>query len=273
MLLLVDPETLLTSVRPRAGLTLRDAAWPELRKTIAATPWGRALADSESRSSSSQDAGITHALPEGSGVVLTIDLCPSRHALDRRLFRAVLDVFSAEERPVPLGIALTGAWMTEHPADLDWLQRLESRGEIAVTWINHSFSHRYVKSAPLSRNFLLQPGTDLAREVLATEARMLERGIHPSVFFRFPGLVSDARTVRRIAEFGLVAIGSDAWLAKKQEPGPGSIVLIHGNGNEPYGVARFLELLHRERSAIRSRQFLLFDLRESIRNEELPPGR
>jgi hypothetical protein len=30
-------------------------------------------------------------------------------------------------------------------------------------------------------------------------------------------------------------IGSDAWLANKVKPKEGSIILLHGNGNEPYG--------------------------------------
>lgn len=100
---------------------------------------------------------------------------------------------------------------------------------------------------------------------------MIERGLVPSVFFRFPGLVSAPDLVGRVAALGLVSIGSDAWLAKKQEPGPGSIVLVHGNGNEPYGVRRFLDLLKRERSDIRARHFLLFDLREALSEAEATP--
>ena len=44
------------------------------------------------------------------------------------------------------------------------------------------------------------------------------------------------RTVRR---FHLVTLGADAWLAIGQKPGPGSIVLVHPNGNEPEGLRRF----------------------------------
>ncbi len=75
----------------------------------------------------------------------------------------------------------------------------------------------------------------------------------------------------RVVSYGLVPIGSDAWLAgnaKDQDPAPGSIVLIHGNGNEPLGIDRFLALLRQEKAAIRSGNWLLFDLRESVRLEE-----
>ena len=66
-----------------------------------------------------------------------------------------------------------------------------------MTWVNHSFHHRTDKHLPLNKNFLLEPGTDIETEVLGTEAKMLENGIVPSVFFRFPGLVSDKRFLTR----------------------------------------------------------------------------
>ena len=269
--LAVDPSTLETLIAPAKGLRLKRLSWLGLQAAVALEPYGRALADGEINGSSHQDAGIVHALPTGHGVVLTIDLCPSTHPLDRRLFQAVIEAFLPTERPVPLGLAVTGRWIDKHPDDFAWLRGLEARREITVTWINHSYNHRYEKGLPLSRNFLLEPGTDMRREILDTEALMIANGLRPSVFFRFPGLVSDLDLVRRVVSYGLVPIGSDAWLAKNAkglDPTPGSIVLVHGNGNEPIGVSRFLALLKEEKSAIRSRNFLLFDLRESVRQEE-----
>jgi peptidoglycan/xylan/chitin deacetylase (PgdA/CDA1 family) len=269
--LVVDPRTLETAVRPMKGLSLKRLPFPALRASIASEAYGRALLDSETNGSSHQDAGITHALPPGNGVVLTVDLCPSPRPFDRRFFEAVIEAFLPEERPVPIGIAVTGRWMERHPEDLAWLKAREKRGEMAVTWINHSYNHRYAKDLPMAKNFLLEPGTDMQKEILATEASMIDNGLMPSVFFRFPGLVSDLGLVKRVVAFGLVPIGSDAWLAKTApgaEPGPGSIILVHGNGNEPLGVSRFLSLLKQEKGAIRSRNWLLFDLRESVRLEE-----
>jgi hypothetical protein len=269
--LAVDPETLTTQLLPMAGLRLSKLRWPQLRDATRATPFGRAMADSERTVGARQDAGIVHALPPGNGVVLTIDLCPSTLPLDRRLFTNVLSNFLPEEKPVPLGIAITGRWMQEHPTDLAWLRELEGQGEIAVTWINHSFNHRYRRELPLSGNFLLEPGTDLDFEVLATEEAMIDNGLCPSAFFRFPGLVSNAKLLRRVMAYGLIPVGSDAWLAKNQAPSLGSIVLVHGNGNEPIGIDRFLALVQREHRAIREKGWLLFDLRQSVsRAEERP---
>jgi hypothetical protein len=111
---------------------------------------------------------------------------------------------------------------------------------------------------------MLEPGTDVDAEVLGAERALLERGLVPSVFFRFPGLVSSPDLVEAVVRLGLVPLGSDAWLAKGERPTPGSVVLVHGNGNEPLGVRKFIELLHARRPDIRERKWLLLDLRESV---------
>ena len=116
-------------------------------------------------------------------------------------------------------------------------------------------------------NFLLKPNTDLNLEVLGTEIAMLQHGLLPSIFFRFPGLVSDSSIIQKITQFGLIPIGSDAWLAKGQAASSGSIVLIHGNGNEPIGVADFIHLLQTEKEQVLNKEWLLYDLRESIGEE------
>jgi len=96
---------------------------------------------------------------------------------------------------------------------------------------------------------------------------MLRNGLLPSVFFRFPGLVSDQQLVFKITDFGLIPIGTDAWLAKGQAPQAGSIVLIHGNGNEPVGVNDFIALIKEKAPEVAKKQWLLYDLRQSVDDE------
>jgi len=43
--------------------------------------------------------------------------------------------------------------------------------------------------------------------------------------------------------------------------------LIHGNGNEPTGVTDFLALLKSKTKSIANKQWLLYDLRESVETE------
>lgn len=265
--LVVDPDRLDTEILPLERLPKQCSPWPDVRAALAGTRYGAALADADRNETGLQDAGVVHALPPGKGVVLTVDLCPSRRPLDRSLFEAVIATFEPAERPVPLAVAVTGVWMQEHPDDLAWLLERVDHGDARVTWINHSFTHRFDPRAALTRNFLLEPGTDLEHEILGTEQAMLEHRMVPSVFFRFPGLVSSRALFDRVVAHGLVPVGSDAWLAKGQRPTEGSIVLVHGNGNDPLGVEKFLALVRSERANIRDQDWLLFDLRESAAPE------
>jgi hypothetical protein len=261
--LIADPLSLSTSLVPASRLQVEEVSWPALRRAFDGTTYMKAVARSEQDAAAAQDAGIVHALPAERGVVLTVDLCPSRRGLDRALFEQLIQGFAGIERPVPVGIAVTGVWMREHPGDLDWLLERVTAGDLSVTWINHSYHHAFDPALPLSRDFLLMPGTDLDAEIRLTEVVMIERGMLPSVFFRFPGLVSDERVFEAVLSRGLIPTGSDAWLAKGQQAAAGSIVLVHGNGNEPVGVRDFLALMQRERAQIKSRHWLLFDLRQS----------
>ena len=80
-------------------------------------------------------------------------------------------------------------------------------------------------------------------------------------------LVSSQDGEAKVTDFGIIPIGSDAWLAKGQQPQAGSIVLIHGNGNEPLGVEDFIKLLKEKAPEIAKKEWLLFDLRESVDQE------
>jgi hypothetical protein len=271
----VDPKTLGTRVVPVARLRVEPRPWNAIRREIADTPYGRALRDAEKNEKPLQGAGLTRVRPDRPGIDLTLDLCPSQRPLERRLITTLVQDLGREERPLPVAIALTGAWMKEHPEDLVWLLSLEREGTLAITWVNHSFHHRASPTLPLASNFLLEPGTNVRAEVLDTEKAMLSAGLQPSVFFRFPGLVSRPDVFEKVVGLGLVPLGSDAWLAKsRQPPAEGSIVLVHANGNEPLGVRRFLDLLRSERERIQSGDWQLLDLRESVVETESvqPPG-
>jgi hypothetical protein len=262
--LVVDPRTLRTKLVDSAACAMIPDSLDVLRRRFAATPYCKALAAAEANDTSLLDAGITRLRPTLRGVNLTIDLCPSKRPLDRDLFSRLFAAFGPQERPVPVAISITGAWMREHPDDLDWLIASVKKGDLEVAWINHSNHHHAGKDVPLRKNFLLEDGTDMNDEVLKTESTLVSHGLTPSVFFRFPGLVSDAAVFRAVTAFGLIPIGSDAWLAKGQQPNTGSIVLIHANGNDPLGVEKFIQLVNRKQPAISNKTWLLYDLREGI---------
>ena len=85
-------------------------------------------------------------------------------------------------------------------------------------------------------NYLLTRGVNPEDEILRTEKLIIANGETPSLFFRFPALVSSDPLMQAVRRFHLVTLGADAWLAIGQKPGPGSIVLVHPNGNEPFGL-------------------------------------
>ena len=260
--LAVNPQNLNTQKIFATELrNLKPCSFSQLTLKMGNTPYIKALLRAQANALPMQDAGITHALPQEKGITLTIDLCPSHKGLDRDIFTSLIGAFKEAEKPIPVALSLTGKFLKLHQGDIDWLKSLVKSGNIDITWINHTYNHRYDPKIPISHNFLLEPGTDLQQEVLMLESAMFEQNLMPSVFFRFPGLVSSQQLVNKVGSFGLIPVGSDAWLAKGQQALPGSLVLIHGNGNEPLGVKDFIKLLGTEASQVRKKQWLLYDLR------------
>lgn len=265
--LIVDPEELTTAIVPAANLSAKVLTWDQATAYFKNTAYMKTIGAAAQLSGSLQDAGIIYGFPKEKGITLTIDLCPSHKPLDRIIFTSLMTEFQKAEKPVPLAISITGRWMLTHRSDLDWLKGLVKSGDIDITWVDHSYNHRVSSKAPLQTNFLLEPGTDLNFEILGTELAMIQQGLLPSVFFRFPGLVSDRQVVTKLLGYGIIPVGSDAWLAKGQAANAGSIVLIHGNGNEPLGVKDFIQLLKSKQEDVKNKNWLLYDLSESVEDE------
>lgn len=235
--LAVDPSTLATALLPVAGLDCRPADATAFR----ASRYGEAIAASLSAEAGEASPILNAGLKRGrhAGIVITGDLCPSPRGLDRSTLTALAEAYPG----APVALAATGSWLRGHPRDVDWIKGEVARGAMAVTWINHTDHHRYVRAMPEPVNFLRLPGTDVTAEVLGGERALIEAGLVPSVFFRFPGLVADRHLQEAVAGLHLVAVGTDAWLALGQRPKPGSILLVHLNGNEPQGTAPLLRLV------------------------------
>ncbi|WP_316734839.1 polysaccharide deacetylase [Pedobacter aquatilis] len=265
-LLLINPQNFNTKIDLASNYSLSAIAYSNVLAIFKNSPYVKSLLSAASKDNQLQNAGIDHSIPNEMGITLTIDLCPSHKPLDRVIFQSVFDEFKKIEQPAPLAISVSGKWMLKHVDDLNWLKTLVDKKELDITWINHSYNHE-VNSLPLAENFLLSAGTNLDVEVLENEKLMLENGLVPSVFFRFPGLVSDKNIADKIEAYGLIPIGSDAWLAKGQQANSGSIVLIHGNGNEEIGVKDFIQLLKTKQADVKNKQWLLFDLRQGLEKE------
>ena len=109
---------------------------------------------------------------------------------------------------------------------------------LAITWGNHSYSH------PVADDFLDSKKVDFRQEVLKNITTMKKFGLQPSRYFRFPGLRHNPQRLKELKSLGYVAVDANAWLGKMHwwhrfiggKIKAGSIILIHGNGNERAGV-------------------------------------
>jgi hypothetical protein len=234
VVLLADPKSLTTQLERASCWTCRDAADEELSGTrLMRAVEASAAAPGLVHRGFLENAGLTHG--GSSGAYFTADLCPSSRPLDR----AFLDGLATKEEKPPIALSISGLWLLHHFADYQWLLRRQAEGAFEITWTDHSYHHQFRRGVPNDRNFLLTPGVDPDAEILDTERLLIANGQTPSLFFRFPGLISSAPLMQAARRHHLIALGADAWLAIGQHPRPGSIVLVHANGNEEIGLKMF----------------------------------
>jgi hypothetical protein len=232
--LLADPEALTARLERAACWTCHDESEGELN----ATRMGRAIRESAEapglvHRGFLQNAGLTHG--GGQGDFVTGDLCPSQKPLDRAFFTRL----EAASPRAPVALSISGLWLIHHFDDFRWLVDQRNSGALDILWTDHTYHHPYHRRLLDDANFLLSKGVDPQEEILDTERLLIANGETPSLFFRFPGLVSSDPLMQAVGQFHLVTLGADAWLAIGQKPGHGSIVLVHPNGNEPKGLAMF----------------------------------
>jgi hypothetical protein len=240
--LLADPEALTTRLDRAACWTCRDESEAEL----AGTRMGRAIRESAEapglvHRGFLQNAGLTHGGSQGDFV--TGDLCPSQKPLSRAFFTQL----DSAGPHVPVALSISGLWLVHHFEDFRWLVGQRNSGALDIVWTDHTYHHPYRRKLPDDANFLLTKGVDPDEEILDTERLLIANGETPSLFFRFPGLVSSDPLMQAVSRRHLITLGANAWLALGQKPGRGSIVLVHPNGNEPKGLAMFsTDLAHGE---------------------------
>ncbi len=214
--------------------------------SLAGSPWeaARAWFDRAAEAETGLKRGEAAAL--GKTACLTVDLCWSLRPFEPGLMDVLRGSAEGRDRPAAPVLFLTGRWMEQHPGELHELIELSRRPGLDVTWGLHSFDH------PKYGKFLNDyPRERLQADDLRQERLMLEWGIVPSVVYRFPGLIHDRERLRGILDLDLFPIDCDSWQAiveqEKGRPeedrgpfarpiGDGSIILVHGNGNEPAGI-------------------------------------
>lgn len=240
--LVVNLKNLATKVLPVEKVYLKNVKHRQLisHQQIQQSHYYQLFYQHMSSTSLPENQGITHALSGVTGNILTVDLCPSSRMFEKEFFKILTE---QRTTPFPVALSISGMWILKHMTEFQYLLDLQAQKKLKITWVNHSFSHIYYSDLPDDKNFLLTEMVNLDTEVLLTEQILLQYDQVPSVFFRFPGLISSPRLLHKLKKYGLIPLGADAWLAKDQDIQPGSIVLIHGNGNEPLGVKRLIPQL------------------------------
>ena len=231
-LLIVDGSSL------KSGVILKESATDvKCSKELFESRYFKFLAHAKYESKHKlQNDGV---LSSGGGAVLTTDLCPSsKEGFEDRLYLALIKRF---KNPVPVTLFITKRWILKHEKAFEQLRTWQSEGKLNITWGNHTAEHIYHPKVELEHNFVLSREENLTKDILDLEQELLKRGIVPSVFFRFPGLVSDKKCVEMASNMGLIVIGADTWIAKGEKIKENSIILVHGNKNEPKGVDMLLK--------------------------------
>lgn len=242
--LIVDPNSLKTAIMPVKFMQPSSNNHPSLLFVdIINTRYYKLLNAVNSPPYLLENHGIKHATKNVLEQILTIDLCPTSKQFESVFFKKLVAIAKLKHKPMPITIAISGRWIKTHSQEFAWLRKQAKKRNLQITWANHTFGHVFYKDLDYSKNFLLSPGVNIKQEVLLTEQFLLEEGVIPSIFFRFPGLVSSKKLIHKLKELSLIPIGADAWLAKDQKITPGGIILVHGNSNEHEGIMLLMSKL------------------------------
>lgn len=170
---------------------------------------------------------------ETNNIYLTVDMCPSsKEGYEKEFFKSLI----IKKESFPIVIFISGKWIKKHNKDFMELINYQRENKLNIIWGNHTFNHFYNRFEKLEKNFLLAANSDVIKEVLDLEKLLLSYDLLPSILFRFPGLISDEKTIKTINSLGLIPVGSSSWLAKNEKIKNGNIILVHGNKNEPKGI-------------------------------------
>ena len=203
------------------------------------------------RDQATKEAGLR--LGNGQGlektVSLTVDLCWSLRPYEEEFFHSLPKMLPDPRGAVYPAIFVSGQWLQQHPLEMDRLIELGQEPLTELIWGLHSSEH------PKTGGFMNDYAPEEVRaDTLEVESLLLEWGIVPTVYYRFPGIIHDRIRLEEILELDLFPIDVDSWMAVVGTAHPyghpvrdGSIVMVHGNGNEPEGIAVLSEWLQKHR--------------------------
>ena len=112
-----------------------------------------------------KDSQGLKSINKSKGVFISIDMCHSINKIEKNLFVKLKE--KSKLNKVHISIAISGLWIIQNKEDFIWLQSLKEDNFI-ITWVNHSFTHRYYKDVDMENNFLLLSDAVIQSEILET---------------------------------------------------------------------------------------------------------
>ncbi len=182
-------------------------------------------------------------------------------------------IATLRQEQVPATLFLTGLWIEAYSGATKELSA-DPLFELA----NHSYSHGAFHS-PCYRLFPI-PDAKQAAEVQKTDDLLKIYATSYKKYFRFPGLCSDAKAAKMVADQGYTVIGADVdggdafekypkWITSvvTTHVRPGSIVVLHlhGGPNAPETAAALPDII----SKLRAEGYRFVKVSDLLK---LPPG-
>lgn len=212
--------------------------------------------------SASERLSFDHAATSDKIVALTFDADVTPGMLRELKSKRVASWYNEKviatlrQEQVPATLFLAGLWIEVY-SDATKELSADPLFELA----NHSYSHGAFHS-PCYRLFPI-PDTKQAAEVQKTDDLLKKYAVTYKKYFRFPGLCSDAKAAKMIADQGYTAIGGDVdggdafeknpkWITSvvTTHVRPGSIVVLHlhGGANAPETAAALPDIIGKLRA-------------------------
>jgi len=146
---IVDPSSLKTQLIEQQCLqSCRNTSVEELSSQ---TRYGQMLEESSKAPFLTENDGLNQSTIN-KGVLLTVDMCPSRKNMDTDFFSAIES--KAQSQKVSFAVAITDRWISQFPDSFQKLKNMQKNKNIELSWINHSATHPYKKGLKFSENFL-----------------------------------------------------------------------------------------------------------------------
>ena len=190
-----------------------------------------------------QNAWLKSGLNNWKNIYLTADFCPSaKHWFENNILEKYSKVGNKN-----ITIFITESWILKHSKDFNKLIELNNSNKLNIIWWNHTKTHKYNYSNSFGSTFILNAWLKLENEILDVEKILISNWQIPSIFMRFPWLISDEKIFKEtIYKYWLIPVWSDTWLAKWEKIKENSIILIHWNKNEPRWIEIYDKILDKK---------------------------